>query len=203
MDATLIITTALGVTILGLMFYIIKLQKQKQNNGISNAVELRAFELELRSVFDKELSQTKLNYENTISKIKLDFEKQLSILKDDFRRQKQNEYDRGYENGLKASNVSVQIMPYKEITKDDGFFFKEEIVLIGYKYQLMSNGLPCLQSHIEITEQLYLKDIKEEKIYQVVDTLQSIISMIPNPSIKMAGSLKEFGKELLRLKKSD
>jgi hypothetical protein len=198
----IIIAIALAV-MAGMLLYLIKIQKVKQQaTGIPNSVELRAFELEMRNVFDKEKAHLRLNYENIISRNKLEFEKQLNQVKDDCRMQRQGEYEKGYNMGLKASNITVQVIPYKEVTKDDGIFFKEDIVSIGYKYQLLCNGIPCLQSHLEITNKIYVKDLKDETIRTIVKTLESVIEMIPNPNIKMAGSFKDLGKELLLLRKN-
>ncbi|MBY8961373.1 hypothetical protein KJK34_01275 [Flavobacterium sp. D11R37] len=203
MELQYIVIASAFAVVVGMLLYLIKIQKTKQQvTGISNSVELRAFELEMRNISDKEKAQLRLNYENIISRNKLEFEKQLNHIKEDCRLQRQNEYDKGYAMGLKASNITVQIIPYKEVAKDDGIFFKEDVVIVGYKYQLLCNGIPCLQSHLEITERIYVKDLKDETIRTIVKTLETVIQMIPNSNMKMVGSFNDLGKELLSMKKN-
>lgn len=190
------ITISIGVINAGMLLYLIVTKKNEKKNI---EVELRSSETELRSAFNQQLSQVRLDYESTINEIKLRFEKQISILKDDNRVKVKNEFDNGYNAGLRASNVTVEIIPYREVVKDNGIFFKEEIVLIGYKYQLFCNGIPCLQPHTEIIENLYIKDIKEETVNRIIQVLKTVVSQLPYG--RSTGSLSNFGKELLKLRR--
>ncbi|WP_297333029.1 hypothetical protein [Flavobacterium sp.] len=67
---------------------------------------------------------------------------------------------------------------------------------------MLCNGIPCLQSHLEITHKIYVKDLKDETIRTIVKTLETVIQMIPNSNMKMVSSFKDLGKELLSLKKN-
>ena len=129
----------------------------------------------------------------------LDFQKQLNQIKENHREEKIQEYKRGYEDGKESSKFTINVFPYKEITKNDSLFFKKDIVLIGYKFRLFQNGIPCMEAHLEIVERISLKEIKEENIKIVIEKIENIVSKIPN--VQIMSNIKELGKEIIKLKK--
>ena len=164
--------------------------------------ELKRVELENRNMYDEKINEMKVNYERLFNNLKIELEKEKNTLKENLRAEKDYEFKRGLNQGINSSTLTVQVMPYKKVIKDTGFFSSNDFVEIGYKYQMFSNGIPCFDPHIQISESISIKEIKEENIHLIISKVDEIISKIPNPSIQVVGNVKDFGKSLLNLNKS-
>lgn len=115
--------------------------------------------------------------------------------------EKEDAFNRGFENGKRINSYEVQIHPYQDIFINKKTFSTEEVIKIGYKYILFINGLPFPNSHIEIIETISRKEISEERISEILNKISELTNLIPNANIQLIGSLSEFGKKLLNQKK--
>lgn len=106
-------------------------------------------------------------------------------------------YKEGIEKGQNITNFKIQIHPYQEIIKNKKLIGSEEIIKIGYKYMLLINDVPCLNTHIEILETISKKEVNEERINAILNKISEISNLIPNGNVQIIGSLTEFGKRLL------
>ena len=155
--------------------------------------------------FVKNLSEKKFNHfleKNDLEKksiieineLKLNKEIELNELKEVFRIEKDKEYKRGFEEGIKSSLIEIQITPFKNIKTDKGFFKNTDSFEIGYNYRLFSNGIPCLDPQSVIIETIQRSEMNEQNIKIVVDKLTEIIENIPN--VKMVKNISELGNSL-------
>lgn len=131
-----------------------------------------------------------------IADLKLENEKTLNDLKEENRKIINSEYKKGFDDAVQQSAIDVQITPIKRIEKDKGYFTSKNIINLGYSYQLFNRGIPCLEPHEVIVESISSKKLNEENIKIAIEKIEAIIDRIPNPSIQMVGSLKNFRKNL-------
>lgn len=131
-----------------------------------------------------------------IADLKLENEKTLNDLKERNRIIINSEYNKGFDEGVKQSAIDVQITPIKRITDEKGVFTNKKIINLGYSYQLFSRGIPCLEPREVIVESISSKELNEENIKIAIEKIEDIIDRIPNPSIQMVGSLKNFKENL-------
>jgi hypothetical protein len=134
-------------------------------------------------------------YRNQISLLN----EEILKLKENNIKEKEDAYDKGILKGKELSILEIQVYPYKEISLKKHFFGDEKQIKIGYKYMIYSNGLPCLNSHVEIFETISIKEIDEAKVMQLLNQISNIVS--PNQNIRLIGDLTEFGKNILNYKK--
>lgn len=206
MLATIVLLTILSLTFLILFFFknrnCSKLQRENrrlqiENSEISNERNLRHISLNIEAEkveFEKSMA-------NKLSNVRLSAEKEINQIKELHREQVKEAYEEGFSNGINNSRITVKITPFKNHIKSKGFFKDKSSIEIGYRYQLFSNDIPCLEAHKEIIENLKISEINQDNINHVIDVLESIIERIPVASIGSLGSLKPFKKGLQSLVK--
>jgi hypothetical protein len=101
---------------------------------------------------------------------------------------------------LQKQNFEVQIFPWKE-SIETGTFFKKNELNIGYKYQLVINGIPCFEPHVQIHETLVTNNLDKDNIQIAINGLQSTINALANvhPSVKAVGDCSDIANSLLGL----
>ncbi len=149
-------------------------------------------------------------------KILLDSNEKLHILNRDFSERLENllkeknqevrtSYEMGYNDASVKNGFSVQLLPWTEEIDSSSFFKNKKSVKIGYKYQLFSQGLPCLQPHTIVVEELIVDKLNEENINRAFDNLELAMSNIPNSgnlAVKILGNSKQLAGGLLKLVKN-
>lgn len=116
----------------------------------------------------------------------------------------QESYAAGYKDSQDKKELSVQVSPWKEEVDSSNFFKNKRSIKIGYKYQLFSNGLPCLEPHTIVVDELSIDKLNEENIERAFSNLEMIMNSIPNTgslAVKILGNGREWTKSLLRLAK--
>lgn len=111
-------------------------------------------------------------------------------------------YDSGYTEASEKKGFSVQIIPWTEQIDSSSFFKNKKSVKIGYKYQLFSQGLPCLQPHIMIVEEMSMDKLNEENIDRAFNNLELAMNNIPNAgnlAVKILGNSRDLAGGLLKL----
>lgn len=111
-------------------------------------------------------------------------------------------YEKGYQASQEKKEFSVQISPWKEEVDSSSFFKNKKSVKIGYKYQLFSNGLPCLEPHTIVVEELSVDKLNEENIEKAFNNLELVMNNIPNTgnlAVKILGNGRDLATNLLRL----
>lgn len=111
-------------------------------------------------------------------------------------------YEKGFKDSQDKKEFSVQISPWKEEVDSSNFFKNRKSVKIGYKYQLFSNGLPCLEPHTIVVEELSVDKLNEENIKNAFTNLELVMNNIPNTgnlAVKILGNSKDLAQNLLRL----
>lgn len=115
-------------------------------------------------------------------------------------------YELGFNDATEKNGFSIQILPWTEELDSSSFFKNKKSVKIGYKYQLFSQGLPCLQPHIIVVEELTVDKLNEENINRAFDNLELAMNNIPNAgnlAIKILGNSKQLASGLLKLVKKN
>ncbi len=56
------------------------------------------------------------------------------------------------------------MQPFVNTARVRGVFTKETLVEVGYKYQLLIQGLPCFEPHTVIVETTKEREVNDEKI---------------------------------------
>jgi len=111
-------------------------------------------------------------------------------------------YEKGYQDSQEKKEFSVQISPWKEEVDSSNFFKNKKSVKIGYKYQLFSNGLPCLEPHKIVVDEMTVDSLNEENVERAFSNLELVMNNIPNTgnlAISILGNGKDLAKNLLRL----
>lgn len=62
------------------------------------------------------------------------------------------------------SALSVTVHPFVNTSRQRSLFAKETLIEVGYKYQLLIQGLPCFEPHTVIVETTKEKDVNDETI---------------------------------------
>lgn len=162
---------------------------------------------EFKNVKTEELHNLKLHYTELSNQAQIkaanaekesstQFNRELAELKDQHIADLKREYEKGYLMGIKVSSIEIKITPIKRHKKIKGFFKSTESIEIGYKYQLFSNGIPCLVTHEEIIEEMLDEHINEENVKMIMDKLEKLLENV-NPNIKLTESINSFGQSLL------
>jgi hypothetical protein len=94
-------------------------------------------------------------------------------------------YYKGFDEGYKRAEmnskiISLQIKPWEETDIKREFFRKVSIKKIGYQYQLLVNGIPCLQPHVIIEKEVNLSVINEANIKEIIDKLKDSVDNAVN-----------------------
>lgn len=113
-------------------------------------------------------------------------------------------YESGYIDAKENQGFSVQIMPWTEQIESSSFFKNKKSIKIGYKYQLFSQGLPCLQPHTIVVEELTVDRLNEENINRALNNLELAMNNIPNTgnlAVKLLGSGESLASGLLEMAK--
>jgi hypothetical protein len=86
----------------------------------------------------------------------------------------------------RRNGLSVTTYPYEEQMGDDGLITDDRRAEIGYKFQLFINGVPCFEAHKVPIQILHKKEVRVEKIQQVMETTVNLLENMAkmHPAIK-------------------
>ena len=149
----------------------------------------------------KQFHEQQVNFQHKIAVLKEHSTTEINNLKDFHSAELRQEFEQGDNIGSTISKIDVQITPFKRSIKKGNFISKFESYECGYKYQLFSNGLPCLEPKEVIFDIISVKDINEENVNNLLEKLNNIINKIPNSNLQLAETLSSFKNGLLSLKK--
>lgn len=149
----------------------------------------------------QQFHESQKNLQHQIAKLKDYYFEELSKLKDTHRAELHQEFEKGYKRGAEISKINVQITPFKRTVKKGTFISKSESYECGYKYQLFSNGLPCLEPKEVIIDSISVKEINEENVNNLLEKFNNVIDKIPNTNLQLAETLNSFKSGLLALSK--
>lgn len=173
----------------------------KELNGIkdvSNA-HLRTKEIEhLTSDKDKEINTSEI-----ISALKIKNKDEINELKEIHRSELKKEFDEGFVKGVEISKIEVRVTPIRRAKIERNMLSKKEVLEIGFSYRLFSNGIPCLEPHVEIVESVYKKELNEENVNLIAAKIESAISKIPNTNLILTESISSFANKLIDKKSID
>ena len=62
------------------------------------------------------------------------------------------------------STLSVTVHPFVNTSRQRGLLTSETLVEVGYKYQLLIQGLPCFEPHTVVVETTREKEVNDEAI---------------------------------------
>lgn len=62
------------------------------------------------------------------------------------------------------SALSVTIHPFVNVSRQRGLITSETVIELGYKYQLLIQGLPCFEPHTVVVETTKEKEVNDETI---------------------------------------
>lgn len=149
----------------------------------------------------QQFHESQTNFQHQIAELKEYYSEELSKLKDTHRAELHQEFEKGYNRGAEISKINVQITPFKRTVKKGTFISKSESYECGYKYQLFSNGLPCLEPKEVIIDSISVKEINEENVNNLLEKFNNVIDKIPNTNLQLAETLNSFKSGLLALRK--
>ncbi|MBK6006344.1 hypothetical protein JJB11_09600 [Ramlibacter ginsenosidimutans] len=64
----------------------------------------------------------------------------------------------------KEASLAVTVHPFVNTARERGLFSSENVIEIGYKYQLLIQGLPCFEPHTVVVETTRQKQVNDEMI---------------------------------------
>ena len=64
----------------------------------------------------------------------------------------------------KEASLAVTVHPFVNASRQRGLFSSENVIEIGYKYQLLIQGLPCFEPHTVVVETTRQKQVNDEMI---------------------------------------
>ena len=64
----------------------------------------------------------------------------------------------------KEASLAVTVHPFVNTSRERGLFSSENVIEIGYKYQLLIQGLPCFEPHTVVVETTRQKQVNDEMI---------------------------------------
>lgn len=91
--------------------------------------------------------------------------------------QSRAEFEAEFQRKLKdheASQMTIAVHPFVKTQKNDGWFAKESAVDVGYKYQLMIQGIPCFASHEIVIESSHHKELNEERMKILLEKAEQL-----------------------------
>lgn len=91
--------------------------------------------------------------------------------------QSRAEFEAEFQRKLKdheANQMSIAVHPFVKTQKNDGWFAKESAVDVGYKYQLMIQGIPCFASHEIVIESSHHKELNEERLQGLMEKAEQL-----------------------------
>ncbi|GLI39835.1 hypothetical protein KI811_01215 [Geobacter hydrogenophilus] len=98
-------------------------------------------------------------------------------------------------------SLSVITYPYKEVHGENGWFSDDRSAVVGYKFQLLVNGIPCFEPHKIPVETFSKKEVNTERIEQasnqVVNMIEKIASM--HPAIAALKSVPELTDKAMKI----
>ena len=168
---------------------------RKELNGIKdvNNENLRSKEIEhLTSDKAKEINKSEI-----ISELKIKNKDEINELKEMQRTALKNEYDEGFKKGVEISKIEVRVTPIRRAKFERTILSKKELLEIGFSYRIFSNGIPCLEPHVEIVESVYKKELNEENVNLIAAKIESAISKIPNTNLILTESISSFANKLI------
>ena len=62
------------------------------------------------------------------------------------------------------NDLSVTVYPFVNTRSERSWVFRETLVEVGYKYQLLVRGLPCFEPHTVVVESKREKEVNEEMV---------------------------------------
>ncbi len=180
----------------GLIVLIVQNKKlSKELSGIKdvNNANLRSKEMaHLTSNKNKEI-----NTNEVISELKIKHKDEINELKEVHRNELKKEFDEGFVKGVEISKIEVRVTPIRRAKMERNMLSKKELLEIGFSYRIFSNGIPCLEPHIEIIESIYKKELNEENVNLIAAKIESAISKIPNTNLILTESISSFANKLI------
>lgn len=95
---------------------------------------------------------------------------------------------------VKGNDITVSVSPFVNTAKDDGIFFKDTRVEIGYKYQLLVKGIPCFAPHVEVTESSVQKEVNQESLKHLLEKAEQLARAAVIAKTGPAGTMIEVGR---------
>jgi hypothetical protein len=129
--------------------------------------------IEIRSLIDKFESEKQLavaiaardvekqcqnDYEMRISNVRQENAVAIDVLNTKFQQQILD---------AKQQTLSADIYPFSDTVRESGVLTKTTDIEVGFQYQLMINGIPCLNPHRIVIETLKEKKLDAERIEQI------------------------------------
>jgi len=62
------------------------------------------------------------------------------------------------------NELSVTVYPFVNTRSERNWIFRETVIELGYKYQLLVRGLPCFEPHTVVVESKREKEVDEEMV---------------------------------------
>jgi hypothetical protein len=152
---------------------------------------------------EKEIINEEKSVFEEFKKKYLEFEEEQKKYIDELSKQKIESYNKGFEEGyaraeMNSKILSLQIKPHWEKIEKRGFFKKTISEKIGYQYQLMVNGIPCLQPHFIIESELRISEANEDNINNIIMKVKDSI----DNAVKNIGGLASVAGDIGQLKDS-
>ena len=99
------------------------------------------------------------------------------------------------------SGLSVITYPYKEVHGEDGWFSDDRNAVVGCKFQLFVNGIPCFEPHKIPVETFSKKEVNTARIEQAVNQTVNLIDTIASmhPAIAALKSGPEMAKVAMKI----
>ncbi len=157
-------------------------------------------------VFSRKSDRAQLKFNSELRASNRAFSERLEKILNDKNEALRNSYEAGFKDATEKNVFSIQIMPWTEELDSSSFFKNKKSVKIGYKYQLFSQGLPCLQPHTVVVEELTVDKLNEENVKRAFDNLELAINNIPNAgnlAVTILGNSKQLASGLLKLVKKN
>jgi hypothetical protein len=115
-------------------------------------------------------------------------------------------YHKGFNEGylraeMNSKILSLQIKPHIEQTEKKSFFKKNMTRKVGYQYQLLVNGIPCLQPHFIVESEINLSEANEENIKDLISKVKdSVDNAIKNIGglANLSGDFGQLGDKLMK-----
>lgn len=150
-------------------------------------------ELRKRSqAFNEELTAQSEAMTSELLKIRDQHRKMLDEREDAYRTALRKLEDESIQAGFKRSEnmqaaLQVTVHPFIRKTKSSSLFSDTTTCEIGYQYQLMVHGIPCLKPHIHIESEETYKDFNNERLAMLTNTAKQIAMAAinsKNPAIR-------------------
>ena len=116
------------------------------------------------------------------------------------------QYHKGFDDGFKRAEMNSKIMSLSITPKYDeekvrGFFKRGKIIKSGYEYQILINGIPCLEPYFKIVNITRIKEISEDNIKLIINKSMEAAELLikaTSPVSFINGNFIAMGQEILK-----